>query len=190
MTRDSVLWEFRCGVLQHEAPPFDARLRQSGRVRAALPNGRGAGMRIIRGPSAASSTIQDVPGTIFSRQVATEVCRGARRSRSPSVDHQYGSDDDRGDVEDDVDAATPVDAQNAPTGVWKSRKQREIPTAPTSIIVIVQEEEERRARPLTSTVHRIGSPPLPSLAPLGRTGCLCIAAHRKGASRCRTCRST
>jgi hypothetical protein len=38
------------------------------------------------------------------------------------------------DVEDDVDAATPVDAQNAPTGVWKSRTEREIPTAPTSII--------------------------------------------------------
>ena len=40
-------------------------------------------------------------------------------------------------VEDDVDAATPVDAQNAPTGVWKSRKEREIPTAPTSIIFIL-----------------------------------------------------
>jgi hypothetical protein len=38
------------------------------------------------------------------------------------------------DVEDDVDAVTPVDAENAPTGVWKSRKEREIPTAPTSII--------------------------------------------------------
>ena len=25
------------------------------------------------------------------------------------------------EVEDDMDAATPVDAQNAPTGVWKSR---------------------------------------------------------------------
>jgi hypothetical protein len=41
------------------------------------------------------------------------------------------------DVEDDVDAATPVDAQNAPTGVWKSRKEREIPTAPTSIILFL-----------------------------------------------------
>jgi hypothetical protein len=43
-----------------------------------------------------------------------------------------------------VDAATPVDAQNAPTGVWKSRKEREIPTAPTSIIFFSDEEEERR----------------------------------------------
>jgi hypothetical protein len=95
------------------------------------------------------------------RPSASRQPRGeARRSRSPSDDHQNGSDDDRGDVEDDVDAATPVDAQNAPTGVWKSRNQREIPTAPTSIIVLV-EEEERRAKPLTSTVHRIGSPPGP-----------------------------
>ena len=36
--------------------------------------------------------------------------------------------------EDDVEAATPVDAQNAPTGVWKSRKKREISTSSTSII--------------------------------------------------------
>ena len=62
-------------------------------------------------------------------------------------------------VEDDVDAATPVDAQNAPTGVWKSRTEREIPAAPTSIILFSDEEEERRTKPLRSTVHRIGSPP-------------------------------
>jgi len=61
--------------------------------------------------------------------------------------------------EDDVDAATPVDAKNAPTGVWKSRKEREIPTAPTSIIFFL-ESEERRTKPLRSTVHQIGSPPL------------------------------
>ena len=46
-------------------------------------------------------------------------------------------------VEDDVDAATPVDAQNAPTGVWKSRKEREIPTAPTSIVFFSEGEERR-----------------------------------------------
>jgi hypothetical protein len=63
------------------------------------------------------------------------------------------------DVEDDVDAATPVDAENAPTGVWKSRKEREIPTASTSIIFFSDEEEDRRRKPLRSTVHRIGSPP-------------------------------
>ena len=44
-------------------------------------------------------------------------------------------------TEDDVDAATPVDAQNAPTGVWKSRREREIPTAPTSILFCLKEEE-------------------------------------------------
>jgi hypothetical protein len=62
------------------------------------------------------------------------------------------------EVEDDVDAATPVDAQNAPTGVWKSRKEREIPTASTSIIFLF-EEEERRTKRLKPTVHEIGSPP-------------------------------
>jgi hypothetical protein len=37
-------------------------------------------------------------------------------------------------------------AQNAPTGVWKSRKEREIPTAPTSIIFVFDEEKERRTK--------------------------------------------
>src|SRR5436190_20208944 len=46
-------------------------------------------------------------------------------------------------VEDDVDAAPPVDAQNAPTGVWKSRREREIPTAPTSILFCLTEEEKK-----------------------------------------------
>jgi hypothetical protein len=59
-----------------------------------------------------------------------------------------------------VDAATPVDAQNAPTGVWKSRNEREIPTASTSIIFFSEEQEERRTKPLRSTVHKNGSPPL------------------------------
>jgi hypothetical protein len=58
-----------------------------------------------------------------------------------------------------VDAATPVDAQNAPTGVWKSRNEREIPTASTSIIFFSEEQEERRTKPLRSTVHKNGSPP-------------------------------
>jgi hypothetical protein len=49
-------------------------------------------------------------------------------------------------TEDDVDAATPVDAQNAPTGVWKSRREREIPTAPTSIIFCLKEEEKKKKR--------------------------------------------
>jgi len=47
-------------------------------------------------------------------------------------------------VEDDVDAATPVDAQNAPTGVWKSRTEREIPTASTSITLLDKEENEEQ----------------------------------------------
>ena len=43
-------------------------------------------------------------------------------------------------VEDDVDAATSVDAKNAPTEVWKSRTEREIPTAPTSIILSLEKK--------------------------------------------------
>ena len=64
-----------------------------------------------------------------------------RHAHQPGGDHAI---ENFRDVEDDVDAATPVDAQNAPTGVWKSRKEREIPTAPTSIIFFSDEEEQRR----------------------------------------------
>ncbi|MDQ3345984.1 MAG: FHA domain-containing protein [Chloroflexota bacterium] len=49
-----------------------------------------------------------------------------------------------------------------PTGVWKSRTEREIPTASTSIIVFSKEKEERRTQPLRSTVHGIGSAPTAS----------------------------
>ncbi len=40
-----------------------------------------------------------------------------------------------------MDAAIPADAQNAPTGIWKSRTEREIPTAPPPIIVVVNERK-------------------------------------------------
>ena len=40
-----------------------------------------------------------------------------------------------------MDAAIPADAQNAPTGIWKSRTEREIPTALTPIIVVVNERK-------------------------------------------------
>ena len=40
-----------------------------------------------------------------------------------------------------MDAAIPADAQNAPTGIWKSRTECEIPTAPTPIIVVVNERK-------------------------------------------------
>ena len=40
-----------------------------------------------------------------------------------------------------MDAAIPADAQNAPTGIWKSRTERGIPTAPTPIIVVVNERK-------------------------------------------------
>jgi hypothetical protein len=47
-----------------------------------------------------------------------------------------------------VDAAGPVDAQNAPTGPWKTADG--FPQAPTAILVFVNRREERtrqRARP-------------------------------------------
>jgi hypothetical protein len=95
----------------------------------------------------------------------SDFLEGGRYVGIPVFERAYRSGGDHAietfrDVEDDVDAATPVDAQNAPTGVWKSRKEREIPTAPTSIIFFSkEEEEERRTKPLRSIVHRIGSPP-------------------------------
>ena len=84
---------------------------------------------------------QDAPGAIFSRGVATPVSPLFATRTRPEV---ISAIEHFRDVEDDVDAATPVDAQNAPTGVWKSRREREIPTASTSIISLCDEEEERR----------------------------------------------
>ena len=76
-----------------------------------------------------------------------------------------------------MDAAIPADAQNAPTGMWKSRTEREIPTAPTPIIVVVNERKNNGdsnsvAKPSTesdqaqidrcSTRWRTGRAPRPS----------------------------
>ena len=61
-----------------------------------------------------------------------------------------------------MDAAIPADAQNAPTGIWKSRTEREIPTAPTPIIVVVNERKNNGdsnsvAKPSTESdqAHRL-----------------------------------
>ena len=93
-----------------------------------------------RGERRDPQTAQDAPGAIFSRG---RYCGMPlfRHEHCPGRDHAL---ENLRAVEDDVDAATPVDAQNAPTGVWKSRKEREIPTASTSIIFFSDEEEERR----------------------------------------------
>jgi hypothetical protein len=101
-------------------------------------------------------TAQDAPGSIFSEGAATPIspCSTTRHCREG--DHAI---ERFRKIEDDVDAVTPVDAQNAPTGVWKSRKEREIPTAPTSIILFSDEEERTTNKPVRSIVHRIGSAP-------------------------------
>ena len=92
-----------------------------------------------------------------------------------------------------MDAAIPADAQNAPTGIWKSRTEREIPTAPTPIIVVVNERKNNGdsnsvAKPSTESDQaqemveepqgqggldgEIRVPPLPTTpaAPTGRPG--------------------
>lgn len=97
---------------------------------------------------------QDAPGAIFSRGVATPVSPLFATRIGPEV---ISAIEHFRDVEDDADAATPVDAQNAPTGVWKSRKEHEIPTAPTSIICFSDEEEERRTTQINCPPNRIKS---------------------------------
>ncbi len=107
-------------------------------------------MRVIGNVESSTSTVQDAPGAHSSRERLLRYPRCSAAAINPDGDHAFDSD---GDVEDDVDAATPVDAENAPTGVWKSRKGREIPTAPTSLVFLSKREEERRTKPLISTVH-------------------------------------
>lgn len=97
---------------------------------------------------ATKKTAQDAPGATIVNPVDLQV---------PLIFQREGSSEPmlvpkavetfRG-VEDDVDAATPVDAQNAPTGVWKSRTEREIPTASTSITLLEKERERT-----TKTAH-------------------------------------
>ena len=147
------------GVLQHPTAAFDPRLRQSRRVRAPLPLGPRAGalcvIRSIAGMAESKNRLK-MPQERFSRKGSHSGIPYSRHAHGHGGDHAI---EHFREVEDDVDAATPVDAQNAPTGVWKSRKEREIPTASTSIICFSNEDEERRTQPLRSTVHRIGSPP-------------------------------
>ena len=85
-----------------------------------------------------------------------------------------------------MDAAIPADAQNAPTGIWKSRTEREIPTAPTPIIVVVNERKNNGdsnsvAKPSTESdqAHSVSLPSTrptrrpasaPASAPLARAG--------------------
>ena len=63
-----------------------------------------------------------------------------------------------------MDAAIPADAQNASTGIWKSRTEREIPTAPTPIIVVVNERKNNGdsnsvAKPSTESDQAHENPP-------------------------------
>ena len=45
-----------------------------------------------------------------------------------------------------VDAGAPMDAQTASTAAWKSRPEREIPTAPTAIIVLLNRDDDHVLR--------------------------------------------
>jgi hypothetical protein len=113
-------------------------------------------IRAIAGIGVIQKNAQDAPGAIFSRGAATPVSR-FRHAHRPGADHAIET---FRDVEDDVDAATPVDAQNAPTGVWKSRKEREIPTAPTSIIfssLTKRKNEDNKTTQINCPPNRIKS---------------------------------
>ena len=57
----------------------------------------------------------------------------------------------RSPTEEAVDAAAPVDAQNASTAAWKSRSEREIPTAPTALFFFF--EKTKTKNPTTTAVQ-------------------------------------
>jgi hypothetical protein len=71
-------------------------------------------------------------------------------------------------LEDDVDAATLRTQRTRPQGFGKSRKEREIPTASTSLIFLYEENEERRTKPtqINCPPNRI-TPTGPFTAPKG-----------------------
>ena len=103
-------------------------------------------MRVIRaiaGVGATKKPAQDAPGAIFSRGAAALVPPFSDHAH-PERSHSYlNMIDTFRAVEDDVDAATPVDAQNAPTAVCKSRTEREIRTAPTAVLVFLKRKRRR-----------------------------------------------
>ena len=88
-----------------------------------------------------------------------------------------------------MDAAIPADAQNAPTGIWKSRTEREIPTAPTPIIVVVNERKNNGdsnsvAKPSTESDQaqvyqsgHLGPRPLPGARGYSAGRATGVAAH-------------
>ena len=71
-----------------------------------------------------------------------------------------------------VDAAGPVDAQNAPTGPWKTADG--FPRAPTAIIVSLIKEKEGSSQPRPATGQR----QLPSSAAVA-SGAPLLTLHRQ-----------
>jgi hypothetical protein len=65
----------------------------------------------------------------------TDTCSYNQRRRHSTLGQISPAAFERQAAAEGMDAAIPADAQNAPTGIWKSRTAREIPTAPTPIIV-------------------------------------------------------
>jgi hypothetical protein len=60
------------------------------------------------------------------------------------------------EVEDDVDAATPVDAQNASTVVWKSRKKtRDSHSAHIDHLFSEEEETKNRTNQINCPPNRV-----------------------------------
>ncbi len=95
----------------------------------------------INGPRQQNTIAQDAPGTIFSRGAATLV--------SPFFDHAYPRRRclrvnvirKFRTVEDGVDAAVPVDAQNAPTSDLENCKERSFPQRPHRSLFLEEEKK-------------------------------------------------
>jgi hypothetical protein len=129
------------------------------------------------------TTAQDAPGSTiapwddlrvggFSNAAETET----RTARLGSASGVWATAPEPCTDEEAVDAAGPVDAQNAPTGLWKTADG--FPRAPTAIIgtltrrkITKQESDTATNRPTTTTECRRWWPTLLCLPFAGRNSC-------------------
>lgn len=125
----------------------ETALPSVGDARASASDPTERAVRLIGSVETSSSTVQDALGAASSRGAATPVSLVGAIGASAMARSTIQA------VEDDVDAATLVDAQNAPTRVWESRKGREIPTAPTSTFLF---PTRRRTK---NRITQFGRPP-------------------------------
>ena len=84
----------------------------------------------INRPMQQNKILQDAPGAIFSRGAATLVCPVFDDAYPRSRFSRVNVIGNFATVEDGVDAAVPVDAQNAPTSDLENCKERSFPQRP------------------------------------------------------------